>query len=68
MVRMSEHFAQRLAAEGDVKSQVRRAYRLALNRDATDREESLLTDYAQRHGMPNACRLLLNCNEFVFVR
>ena len=67
MVRMSEHFAKRLANAGELKEQARAAYRLALNREASEREATLLADYAQRHGMANACRVLLNSNEFAFV-
>jgi hypothetical protein len=67
MVRMSEHFAKRVASAGPVEEQVRQAYRLALGREPTARERSLLAGYASRHGMANACRVLLNCNEFLFV-
>jgi hypothetical protein len=67
MVRMSEHFAQRVEKSGDVKQQLRQAYRLALNREPTPREQALLYDYATRHGLANACRVLLNSNEFAFV-
>jgi hypothetical protein len=66
MVRMSEHFAKRLDT-GDVKQQVRQAYRLALNREPTEREATLIERYATRHGLANACRVLLNSNEFSFV-
>lgn len=67
MVRMSEHFAARLAGAGDAKDQVRQAYRLALGREPTEREEMLLVHYTNRHGLANACRVLLNSNEFSFV-
>jgi hypothetical protein len=67
MVRMSEHFAKRLAGAGDVHEQVKQAYRLALNREPTERERELLTALAERHGLANACRVLLNSNEFAFV-
>ncbi len=67
MVRMSEHFAKRLAGAGDVQQQVRQAYRLALNRNPSEREETLLVNYTQRHGLANACRVLLNSNEFAFI-
>jgi hypothetical protein len=68
MVRMSEHFAKRAAGDDqDVERQVRQAYRLALLREPDAAELRLLVDYAARHGMANACRVLLNCNEFAFV-
>ena len=67
MVRMSDHFAKRVAAAGSLDNQVTLAYRLALGRLPTAAEKTALTGYAQRHGMANACRLLFNCNEFLFV-
>jgi hypothetical protein len=69
MVRQSEHFAARLEREapGDVAKQVRRAYALALGRPATLKETAALAGYVARHGLANACRLILNCNEFIFV-
>ena len=69
MVRQAEHFAARLRAEAgrELPGQVRRAYELALGRPATQRETALLAGYAGRHGMAAACRVILNCNEFMFV-
>jgi hypothetical protein len=67
MIRMSQHFAGRLAGIASPQEQVRQAYRLALGREPTARETQRLEDYAHRHGLANACRLLFNCNEFVFV-
>jgi mono/diheme cytochrome c family protein len=67
MVRMSQHFAKRVEPAGPLGEQVREAYRLALGREPAERERARLADYASRHGMANACRLLLNCNEFLFV-
>jgi hypothetical protein len=40
---------------------------LILSRPATDAENKDLSSYATRHGLANACRLLLNSNEFLFV-
>jgi hypothetical protein len=67
MVRMSEHFAKRVAVAGPAAEQVKLAYRLALGREPSEKESAALTSYASRHGMANACRLLFNCNEFMFV-
>jgi hypothetical protein len=68
MVRQSELFAGRLrTVSPDPERQVEAAYRLALCRPPTAAEREDLTAYARRHGMANACRLLLNCNEFLFV-
>jgi mono/diheme cytochrome c family protein len=67
MVRQSEHFAARVAGAGDLRAQVGRAFLLALGRPPTEKEIAGLSSYAARHGMANACRLLLNSNEFMFV-
>jgi hypothetical protein len=69
IVRQSEHVAQRVkAAAGEgVENQVRQAYRLILHRPPTDGELWAVAAYTQRHGLANACRMLLNTNEFMFV-
>jgi hypothetical protein len=67
MVRQCEHFAARVARAGGVEAQVGEAYRLALGRPPNEKESAALTPYATKHGMANACRVLLNCNEFMFV-
>jgi hypothetical protein len=67
-VRYAEHFAARLEAElPDRSAQVRRAYELTLGRPPSDAEARRLAGYTGRHGLANACRLLFNCNEFLFV-
>jgi hypothetical protein len=68
MVRQSEYFAKRL--QSDAKSpteQIDLAYRLALGRNPTADESSELADYAAKYGLPNACRLIFNLNEFSFI-
>jgi hypothetical protein len=67
LVRQSEHFAARVGTTGDVGAQVRQAFVLALGRPPGEKEAAALTAYATRHGMANACRLLLNTSEFLFV-
>lgn len=68
MVRASEHFAARAAhLADDLPGQVAAAWELALGRPPTEREAAALAAYASRHGMANACRLLLNSNEFMFI-
>ena len=46
---------------------VERAFELALNRRPTKSEQSRFVTYAKQHGLPNACRLLLNTSEFMFI-
>ncbi|RPH47745.1 MAG: DUF1553 domain-containing protein [Planctomycetota bacterium] len=60
VVRQSEHLASRAAT-------VEKAYRLILQRKPTDAELKAVTDYAAKHGLANACRVLLNSNEFMFL-
>jgi hypothetical protein len=67
ILRQSEHFAARVAAVGDLRSQVREAFRLAFGRLPAEKEAATLSSYAARHGMVNVCRLLFNSNEFLFV-
>ncbi len=64
----SDHLARRIAKdEPDAAAQVKRAFRLALQRDPTSEENADFTAYAKKHGLAAACRLLLNSNEFLFV-
>lgn len=68
MVRQSEHLATRLQqASADLPTQIRQLYSLVLNRPPTAKEQQAVTAYAQQHGLANACRVLLNSNEFLFV-
>jgi hypothetical protein len=68
MVRMSEHLANRAARAGsNLATRVEAVYRLTLGRKPTPREKDAVTRYAARHGLANACRILMNSNEFMFV-
>ncbi len=67
-VRYAEHFAARLESEStDRRGQIERAYELALGRPPSGAEAERLADYAAKYGLANACRVLFNCNEFLFV-
>lgn len=68
MVTMEQYFAKSIEAEGgELPAQVERAFLRAIGRPATDPERVELIKYAQKHGVNNFCRLLLNLNEFAFV-
>ena len=69
MVRQAEHLAFRVErdAGADSRAQVGRLIELTLSRPATAREIELVGEYARKHGMPAACRVVLNGNEFHFV-
>ena len=65
---MAKHFAERVEKLGrDDAERVTAAVRLALAREPTAKERDALAAYAKEHGLANACRVILNLNEFVFV-
>jgi hypothetical protein len=67
-VAMAKHFALRVEKLAtDDSGRVRAAFRLALGREPTPKEHDSLTAYAKEYGLANACRVILNLNEFVFV-
>ena len=78
IARHCQHMAARL--ESDVTPQdaaepandltrrrVNRAIELILCRPASTEELGDVSDFANKHGLANVCRLLLNSNEFLFV-
>jgi len=68
MVRMAEHFAARIEPMGASNAErLTAAWRLAFARNPSRDELSAVGDYADRHGLANACRLIFNVNEFVFI-
>jgi hypothetical protein len=68
MVRAAEHFAERVGQmPTGLSGQIDLAYRLALGRSPRPDELTMLADYAADHGLANACRLILNSNELLFV-
>jgi len=68
MITQSDFVAKRLAAQTQsVVKQIDLAYSLVLSRGPSPAERSALVLYAARHGLANACRMLLNTNEFIFV-
>jgi mono/diheme cytochrome c family protein len=67
-VAMAKHFATRVEKLGSTDAdRVSAAVRLALGREPTPKERDALAAYAKEHGLANACRVVLNLNEFVFV-
>lgn len=68
LVRQCEILAEDLQSRyPDPEAQVREAWRRIFCREPTDQEVSRVARYAQQHGLSNACRFLLNTNEFLFV-
>ncbi|MCE9567683.1 MAG: DUF1553 domain-containing protein [Planctomycetes bacterium] len=67
-VAMAQHFAARVEKLGtDDAGRITAAVRLAFGRDPTAKERDALVAYTKEHGLANACRVILNLNEFVFV-
>jgi hypothetical protein len=68
MVHQAGHFAERLRrTTPSPEGQVELAYRLAFGRPPTAEERAAVLAHARRHGLADACRVLFNANEFVFV-
>lgn len=67
-VRQSQHLAERAGrAAANLAGQIDAAYLFALGREPTTTERERLAAYADKFGLANACRVILNSNEFVFV-
>ncbi|MEI7698263.1 MAG: PSD1 and planctomycete cytochrome C domain-containing protein [Planctomycetia bacterium] len=65
---MARHFSERLQKETmSTDEQLNLAWKLLTGREPESSELSSLKTYAEQHGLPALCRLLLNLNEFVFV-
>jgi hypothetical protein len=68
MVKQSQEFARRVEAlDRDPSRQVEAAFIRALGRPPRPAECDALAAYTRKHGLANACRLLFNTNEFLFI-
>jgi hypothetical protein len=68
MIHQAECFANRLRGLiPDLPRQIETAYRLVFGRASTTLETEALAGYVHKHGLANACRLLFNTNEFIFI-
>lgn len=68
MIRQSEYFAARVQRMTNERNdQVVAAYRLALGRQPSIKERDAWSAYVGQHGLANACRLIFNSNEFIFI-
>jgi hypothetical protein len=64
----AERFAHRVAVDSQsFREQIRQAVRIGWAREPNRHELDVLAAYAERHGLANGCRVILNSNEFVFV-
>ena len=67
MVVMAKHFAERVEKLETPTAQITQAFQIALQRPPNSEELTTLSKYVKEHGLPNACRLIVNTNEFTFV-
>ena len=70
VLRMSRKFADRLKAEAgnDINAQVKRGFELAFMREPKEEEKKLIEDFVKKNGLTALCRVLLNANEFIYIR
>ena len=68
VIGQSRHFAERLRRDASTtQDRIDHGVRIAFGRDPSEDERRALVSHADRHGLENAVRLLLNSNEFIFV-
>lgn len=68
MLHQAAYFAERLTHfDAALPKQIDQAFLLAFGRLPIGAERTELESYVRRYGLANACRLLLNTNEFVFI-
>ena len=70
VLKQARLFADRVreAAPNDAPRQVDLAYRLALSRDPSDEERRLSLDFISRRDLNGLAHVILNLNEFLYVR
>jgi len=67
-IRQCEHIASRLVTKSSTpETQAESVFRLILLRGTRGQERAKFAAYIQRHGLANACQLLLNSNEFLYL-
>ncbi len=70
VLKQAELFAKRLeeAAPNDRAKQIALAYNIALSRPPQAEEQSLAMDFLREHALADFTQVLLNLNEFLYVR
>jgi hypothetical protein len=68
VVRQSQYVAERILKDASgPHEQVSMLYREVLCRAPSEEELAIVAAYVEQYGLANACRFLLNTNEFAFV-
>jgi Protein of unknown function (DUF1553)/Protein of unknown function (DUF1549)/Planctomycete cytochrome C/Concanavalin A-like lectin/glucanases superfamily len=67
---MADEFASRVQAQAkdDATQQVQLVYFIAYGRDANEVEIQTVLPFLKQHGLASLCRVVLNSNEFLYVR
>ena len=70
VLRQSEFMAKRIrkAAGENVNRQIDLAGNLAFSRSLDENEKKILKDLVDKHGLTQACRVLFNANEFLWLQ
>ena len=68
VIDQANEFAARVRRETDnTELAIQQAFRHATGRRPNQRELAAATEVAKNHGLPTLCRVLFNCNEFLFL-
>lgn len=69
VIEQAAALAQRVQTEGDadLPQQIERTYELVLSRRPSAAEVADATAVVAEHGLATLCRVLFNCNEFLFI-
>ena len=67
---MADDFAARVQREAgeSVEASVPLVYQIAYSRDASYEEVQAVRPFVETHGLAAFCRIVLNSNEFLYVR
>jgi len=70
VVRQAELFAQRVQemAANDKQKQIEALYGLALSRPPEQKEKQVATEYLRNHNLSGLAHVVLNLNEFLYLR
>lgn len=67
VIRQSELIAARVEREAKSSDPIALAFRLLLQRPPREAEHKRFSDYVKQHGLANACHIMINSNEFVYL-
>ena len=67
---LADDFADRMRREAgeSTAAQVKLVYLVAYGREPEEHEVQLASRFVDTHGLPSFCRVILNSNEFLYVR